>query len=138
MTRACARRCADTSTGLPVWNADEVLAGLARRLDILRAWSQFFERHPVLLMPNSWRRQFPVDADLGPPAQVHGLLAAQSPLLATAMLGLPGLAVPTGVADGLPVGVQIVTARFREGLALRAGEMIERAADYSVLRALGA
>ncbi len=124
--------------GLPVWSADEVLAGQARRLDILRAWTMFFERHPVLLMPNSWRKQFPVGADVGPPAQVQGLLAAQSPLLATAMLGLPGLAVPTGVVDGLPVGVQIVTARFREDIALRAGETVERAAGYSVLRALGA
>jgi amidase len=87
---------------------------------------------------DSWRRQFPVDADVGPPSQVQSLLAAQSPLLATAWLGLPGLAVPTGVVDGLPLGVQIVTARFRDDLALRAGEVVERAAGWSVMRALGA
>ena len=59
--------------GLAVWNADDLLAGQARRLDILRAWSEFLERYPVLLMPNSWRRQFPVDADVGPPSQVQAL-----------------------------------------------------------------
>ncbi len=122
--------------GLAAWGRDELLAGLARRLDIQRDWALFFERHPVLLMPNSWRRQFAIDADAGPPERVHGLLAAQSPLLATAMLGLPGLAVPTGVADGLPVGVQIVSARFREDLALRAGELVERAAGFSALEHL--
>ena len=48
-------------------------------------------------------------------------------------MGLPGLSVPTGVVNGLPVGVQLVTGRFREDLALRAGEMIEQAAGYAVL-----
>ena len=57
-------------------------------------------------------------------------------LLGTAMMGLPGLSVPTGLADGLPVGVQICTARFREDVALRAGEVIERAARFSALDVL--
>jgi amidase len=33
--------------------------------------------------------------------------------------------VPTGLADGLPVGVQIVGPRFREDLVLAAAEAIE-------------
>ena len=41
------------------------------------------------------------------------------------MLGLPGLAVPTGTFDGAPVGVQIVTNRFQEELCLSVGEVIE-------------
>ena len=35
------------------------------------------------------------------------------------------MAVPTGVADGLPVGVQIIGPRFREDLCLAAAEAIE-------------
>jgi amidase len=54
-------------------------------------------------------------------------------LLSTAMLGLPGLSVPTGMADGLPVGVQLLTGRFREDQALVAGEVIESAAKFSAL-----
>lgn len=119
--------------GLPALDRDGLLDAQMRRFSILRDWSVFLERHPVLLMPNSWQRQFPIDADLGGDAAVHGLLAAQAPLLATALLGLPGLAVPTGVVDGLPVGVQLVAGRFREDQALRAGELIERAAGYDVL-----
>lgn len=105
-------------------------------VNIIRAWGVFFERYPVLLMPNSWQRQFPIDADKGPPAQVHRLLAAQAPLLVTAIVGLPGLAMPTGLVDGLPGGVQICTARFREDVALRVGEFIERAAGFSAFEHL--
>ena len=106
--------------------------------NICRDWAVFLDRYPVLLMPNSWQRQFPVDADIGSPEQVHSLVAAQSPLLGTAMMGLPGLSVPTGVVDGLPIGVQLVATRFREDQLLSAGEVIERAAGYSVLDALQA
>ena len=67
---------------------------------------------------------------------MNEIIAAQSPLLATAVLGLPGLSVPTGLADGLPAGVQLVTSRYREDLCLRAGETIERAADFSALNLL--
>jgi amidase len=35
------------------------------------------------------------------------------------------MAVATGVADGVPVGVQIVAPRFREDLCLAAAEVIE-------------
>ena len=112
--------------------------GLARRLAICREWALFLERFPVLLMPNSWQRQFPIDDDTRSVERLNQLVAAQSPLLGTAMMGLPGLAVPTGMADGLPGGVQIVTWRFREDLALRAGEVIERAAGFSALEEFAA
>lgn len=90
----------------------------------------------VLLMPVSWERQFAIDADVGEPARVHRLLAAQSPLLGTAMMGLPGLAVPTGLAGGLPAGVQIVAGRFREDRCLAVGELLEAAAGFSALDVL--
>ena len=41
--------------------------------------------------------------------------------------GLPGLAVPVGSHGNLRTGVQIIPARFREDLALDAGEIIEAA-----------
>lgn len=119
--------------GLSALDRDQTLDMQMRRFNICRDWAVFFEQYPVLLMPNSWQRQFPIDADKGGPDQVLQLLAAQAPLLGTAMMGLPGLSVPTGVVNGLPVGVQLVSGRFREDLALRAGEMIEQAAGYAVL-----
>jgi amidase len=119
--------------GLPALDRDQTLEAQMRRFNILRDWAVFFQSYPVLLMPNSWQRQFPIDADKGTPEQVHRLLAAQAPLLGTAMMGLPGLSVPTGIVAGLPIGVQLTSWRFREDLALRAGELIERASGYAVL-----
>jgi amidase len=122
--------------GRPQLDRDGYLDGLARRLAIVRAWSVFLQEHAVLLMPISWQRAFPVDDDTRTVERMNEIIAAQSPLLATAILGLPGLAVPTGVADGLPTGVQLVSSRYREDLCLRAGEIIERAAGFSALEAL--
>jgi amidase len=119
--------------GLAPLGRDDYLQLLARRLDIARDWALFFEPHPVLLMPNSWQRQFPVDADLGSPEAVQPVIEAQSPLLGTAMLGLPGLSVPTGLSHGLPTGLQLVAGRFREDLLLRAGEWLEAAAGFNAL-----
>lgn len=118
------------------YDRDSYLQALARRNSIARKWTKMFERYPVLLMPVSWQRQFPINADTNSAERMNRIIAAQSPLLSTAMLGLPGLSVPTGIHTGLPTGVQLVAARFREDLLLRAGEVIERASGFSALNHL--
>lgn len=118
---------------VPELDRDGYLTALQRRLTIARAWSLFFAQYPVLLMPVSWERQFAIDDDRRSQARMEEMLAAQSPLLATAMLGLPGLSVPTGVLDGAPAGVQLCATRYREDLCLAAGEIIERAARFDPL-----
>ena len=84
-------------------------------------------------MPNSWQRQFAIDDDTCTAERMNELVAAQSPLLGVAMMGLPGLAVPTGMTGGLPTGVQLVGGKFREDLILRAGGAIERVAGFSAI-----
>jgi amidase len=113
------------SGSVPEMSRDEILGLLARRYTIAREWSLFLQRYPILLMPVSWRRPVPVDMDVKGAELGAELIAAQSPMLPIALLGLPGLAVPTGLAEGLPSGVQLVADRFREDLLLMAGEAIE-------------
>jgi len=43
----------------------------------------------------------------------------------TSFVGVPAVAVPTGVTDELPSGVQIVGRAFREDLRLAAAQEIE-------------
>ena len=52
-------------------------------------------------------------------------MAAQWPMMAISMLGCPAISVPTGVVDGLPVGVQLLGRRFREDILFDAAEIIE-------------
>ena len=122
--------------GRPEWDRDAFLAGLARRIAIARSWSVFLDRYDVLLLPVSWRKPFAIDEDAQTVERTISLLAAQSPQLATALLGLPGLSVPTGQSDGIPLGVQLVASRYREDRCLTAGEVVERAAGFSALELL--
>ncbi len=48
--------------------------------------------------------------------------------------GLPGISVPCGRSDGLPVGLQVIGRAFDEGTVLRVADAYERAAGFSELR----
>lgn len=63
----------------PEWDRDQYLEALARRFIITRDWAMFFERYPVLLMPNYWERQFPINNDLASPERTAQILMAQAP-----------------------------------------------------------
>ena len=99
--------------------------GLARRTAILRDWLWFLQKYPIILMPISWRLPFPSDHDQQGDAALGQLVRAHEPMTAISLLGLPGLSVPTGTSEGVPVGVQIVANRFQESLCLSVGEVIE-------------
>ncbi|WP_341887084.1 amidase family protein [Variovorax sp. YR752] len=109
----------------PQFDTVSYMRALAARTGLMREWALFLQRHPLLLMPVSWRHPFPVDADQRGSAAMREILDAQSPLLSTAILGLPGLSVPMGLRRGLPTGVQLVSDRFREDLCLAAAEVLE-------------
>jgi amidase len=40
-------------------------------------------------------------------------------------LGLPAVALPVGIADGLPQAVQVIGPRYREDLCLDAATVLE-------------
>jgi len=98
---------------------------LARRAALTREWQIFLHKHPVLLMPVSGELPFPDQLDLQGEASWHRVWRAQTPMIGIPFMGLPGLVVSTGLVGQVPVGVQLVAARFREELLLLAGEAIE-------------
>ena len=53
--------------------------------------------------------------------------------IATNLAGLPGMSIPCGLADGLPVGLQIIGNYFAEGLMLNAAHLYQQATTYHTL-----
>jgi amidase len=98
---------------------------LTRRLTLARQWLELFETYAVLLMPVSGELPFPDQLDRKDDASFARVWHAQMAQIAIPFMGLPGLTVSTGLVGRIPVGVQIVSGRYREDLCLAAGEAIE-------------
>lgn len=98
---------------------------LTRRATLTREWLAFFEQYAVLLMPVSGELPFPDQLDRTDDASFARVWHAQLPQIAIPFMGLPGLVVSTGLVGRIPVGVQLVSGRYREDLCLAAGEAIE-------------
>src|ERR1700720_2171396 len=98
---------------------------LTRRATLAREWLHFFETYSVLLMPVSGELPFPDGLDVRDDASFARVWRAQLPQIAIPFMGLPALTVSTGLVGRIPVGVQVVSGRFREDLCLLAGEAIE-------------
>jgi amidase len=98
---------------------------LTRRATLTREWLAFFENYAVLLMPVSGELPFPDQLDCKDEASFARVWHAQLPQIAIPFMGLPGLTVSTGLVGRIPVGVQLVSGRYREDLCLAAGEAIE-------------
>jgi amidase len=98
---------------------------LTRRATLTREWLAFFEKYAVLLMPVSGELPFPDQLDRKDEASFARVWHAQLPQIAIPFMGLPGLTVSTGLVGRVPVGVQLVSGRYREDLCLAAGEAIE-------------
>ena len=62
---------------------------LKQRLTLMRAWSEFFNGYPLLLLPVSAETAFPVDLDLDGPEGYARVWQAQIPQIAPPLMGLP-------------------------------------------------
>jgi amidase len=97
---------------------------LIRRATLLREWSMFFETYPVLVIPVSAELPFENHLDLHGDDAFARVSRAQTPQLGLPY-GLPALTVSTALLRRTPIGVQVVSGRYREDLCLAAGEAIE-------------
>jgi amidase len=103
------------------------MVALAERTSWIRKWSLFLEDWPIVLCPTAFDPPMPQDVTGLTPEAYTRMFQAMMPSYVVPRLGLPGLAVPTGLSDGLPTGVQLIAGRFREDLVLDAAEAIEAA-----------
>ncbi len=82
-----------------------------------------FERFDVIVSPTSPTVAFEIGAKADDPLAMYlnDLLTIPS-----CMAGLPGLNIPCGLSDGLPVGLQLIGPQFSENTLFRAGHALEQ------------
>ncbi|MGI8421337.1 MAG: Asp-tRNA(Asn)/Glu-tRNA(Gln) amidotransferase subunit GatA [Gaiellaceae bacterium] len=97
------------------------------RTVIAREHAAAFERFDVLVSPTSPTVAFCLGEKAANPLAMYlsDLLTIPS-----CMAGLPGLSIPCGLSEGLPVGLQLVGPQFSENTLFRAGHALERALGF--------
>lgn len=119
----------NVKAGLKVTPLDFAEAEQTRAALFLR-FRDLFERFDLLLTPASPVKQFPVEQNF--PTEINGKkLENYTDWIAGSFLitlmSLPAGSVPAGkTSDGLPVGMQIVGARFEEPRILALAKLIQR------------
>lgn len=111
--------------GAPTTNVASMVTLQSDRARAMRLWSEFFIEHPILLSPTWAMPAFEHGADLLDGDElIRNTLRPVTPIN---FLGLPAAVVPHGMADGLPVGVQVIGDRFTDLRCLDIAEQIEAA-----------
>ncbi|MEW9919888.1 amidase family protein [Marimonas sp. MJW-29] len=105
---------------------DQLMDALQARVGFMRNWQMFLSDYPVLICPVSAEPPFPDMLDL---EDFPRVFEAQLTQVALPFMGMPALSVFTGFGDGeagrVPLGAQLVGARFREDILFEAAEAIE-------------
>ena len=86
-----------------------------------------FEQFDVLVSPTSPTVAFELGARTENPLAMY---AADLLTIPSNLAGLPGLSIPCGLSEGLPVGLQLIGRQFSENLLFRAGHALEQALAF--------
>ena len=93
--------------------------------DFDRLWEAGFD---ALVAPTSPSVAFRFGARMADPVQMYLSDACTLPVN---MAGLPGISVPCGLSDGLPVGLQLIGAAWSEAALFRAARAYEGLTAYA-------
>ncbi|MHB2027901.1 MAG: amidase [Acidimicrobiales bacterium] len=97
------------------------------RYKIAQAWREFFTTYPLVVGPTWTQPPFEHGFDISSVEAAMSVVEGFRFVLPANLLGLPAACVPTGIANGLATGVQIIGDLFREDLCLRAASVVEEA-----------
>jgi aspartyl-tRNA(Asn)/glutamyl-tRNA(Gln) amidotransferase subunit A len=92
-----------------------------------RDYEQAFGSVDVVAMPTSPIPPFRLGEKTADPLQMY---LADIFTVSVNLAGLPGVSVPCGFADGLPLGFQLIGKMFGEAMILRVADAFERATDW--------
>ena len=97
------------------------------RTVIAREHAQAFEDFDVLITPTSPTVAFELGGRTADPLAMY---ASDLLTIPSCMAGLPGLNVPCGLSEGLPVGLQLIGPQFAENTLFRVGHALEQAIGF--------
>jgi aspartyl-tRNA(Asn)/glutamyl-tRNA(Gln) amidotransferase subunit A len=91
---------------------------------IIRDFERAFADFDVLITPTSPTTAFRIGEKAADPVDMY---LSDVYTIPANLAGIPGLSVPCGLVDGLPVGLQILGPHWGEAAVLRAGHALEGA-----------
>ena len=112
------------------YDAYYLKAQQARTL-IRQDFDRVFQDVDALVTPTSPVVAFKIGEKTGDPVQMYLIDVCTLPVN---IAGLPGLSVPCGFSEGLPVGMQLIGPHFSEDTLLRTGHAYETATQWSESR----
>jgi amidase len=98
-----------------------------KHFELASLWKQFMVEYPLILGPTWTQFPFPLNYDIESAETAFEVITNMRFVLPANALGLPAACVPAGIADGLPLGVQIIGDMFRDDLCLQAAQVVEDA-----------
>jgi aspartyl-tRNA(Asn)/glutamyl-tRNA(Gln) amidotransferase subunit A len=97
------------------------------RTVIKREHDALFETFDALVSPTSPTVAFPLGARTADPLAMY---LSDVLTIPSCMAGLPGLSIPCGLSEGLPVGLQLIGPQFAENTLFRIGHVLEQALGF--------
>lgn len=95
------------------------------RYRVEKSWREFMATYPLVVGPVWTQPPFEHGYDIIDRDTAMKVVELFRFIMPANVLGLPAACVPTGVANGLPTGVQVMGTLFRDDLCLDAAEAIE-------------
>jgi aspartyl-tRNA(Asn)/glutamyl-tRNA(Gln) amidotransferase subunit A len=94
---------------------------------LVREHREALERFDVIATPTSPTVAFPIGDRASDPLAMY---ACDLLTIPSCLAGLPGLNVPCGLSEGLPVGLQLIGPQFGENALFAAGHALEHAIGF--------
>lgn len=98
---------------------------------IKRDFDRAFEQFDIIIGPTAPTPAFKIGEQIGDPLTMYLNDILTIPV---SLAGVPAISVPCGLADGLPVGLQIIGRPFDEPTVLRTAHAFEQHSDFHKLR----
>ncbi|MGG4397531.1 Asp-tRNA(Asn)/Glu-tRNA(Gln) amidotransferase subunit GatA [Paenibacillus thiaminolyticus] len=98
---------------------------------IQRDFEQAFQKYDILLGPTAPTTAFRLVEQIDDPLQMYLNDILTIPV---SLAGVPAISIPCGLADGMPVGLQLIGRAFDEATVLRAAHAFEQHTDHHKLR----